>query len=383
MTRLRLGFFRLFTLLGLLTLSTTIPALAQDVTPTPIPLLVPEIEGAQDAAIRSYGATGLDPTGMISIAMEVVRFDSADHAHEALETITERQMARLGQGGDTSAIQQASVDQIGDETTANAGQLTFTDTSSPIQGIIVGLVIARNGEFVFLTLAGSLAGNAVGTASDVTKAVIDRQRGDDATPVADNGMRSGGLWDMLPTLDDIPSGLVFDEDRVPVPFEPLPGQSDVTSSTDATETAKPDVVAYKRTGKVGDTWKVKVVNVIEDPYQIDPSATWFTDWLNANQPPAGQQIFTVRLRLTNTSDVAAKPYFDISLGLLGEAGFEYRNQCGQIPGSLPFDAQLRPGDSIDFNTCWVIDSRDVDDLTLWAKPSLPFDADRVIFALSK
>src|SRR6476469_2074237 len=127
-------------------------ALAQDVTPTTLPLLVPELEGAQDAAIRSFAATGLDPTGMISVAIEVVRFDSDDHAHDALGPITERQKARLGQGGDTSAIQPASSDPMGDETSAFAGDLKLTDSNSPINSLVVGLVIARNGKFVFVTL---------------------------------------------------------------------------------------------------------------------------------------------------------------------------------------------------------------------------------------
>jgi hypothetical protein len=373
---------KLITIVAIGLVFNPISALAQEVTPTPIPLLVPELEGAEDAAIRSFQSTGFDPTGIISIATEVIRFDSADHAHDAMDPIIERQMARLGQGGDTSEIKPSSIDQIGDDTTAMAGTLAFADTDSPISGVVAGLVFARRAEFVFVTLAASLAGDAVGAAADVTRTVISREPGETATPEAEGGMRTGGLWEMLPTLDDLPSGLVFDEDRVPVPFEPLPGQSDAQPADSGGDTAETDLVPYKRTADVGESWKLKVVKVIDDPYEIDPTADWFTQWLDANPPAAGQQIITVQLRLTNTGDVAAYPDRELLWGLIGADGFEYRQECGQIPGYLSFDVQMRPGETIDFNACWVVAIQDIPELTLFAEPFASFDSnDRVLFAL--
>ena len=58
----------------------------------------------------------------------------------------------------------------------------------------------------------------------VAEKVVGRELGGEATPVAADGLRSGGLWDLLPRLADLPEGFVLDEERVPAPFDPLPGQ---------------------------------------------------------------------------------------------------------------------------------------------------------------
>lgn len=148
------------------------------------------------------------------------------------------------------------------------------------------------------------------------------------------------------------------------------------------------MIAFKRTGKVHANWSVKILEVIEDPYQIDPSAEWFTQWLDANPPGEGKQRYTVRVRITNDGDIAAEPVSELHLGVIGEAEFtyEFTDECGQIPGYLAhFPAvQLRPGESVDVNYCWVINSQDLSALVMFAEPLFSMDPEeRVLFALRK
>jgi hypothetical protein len=376
--------------LAVVVLAGAVPVSAQEPTPTPVPLLVPEIKGVQDAALRSFAATGLRIASPISLAVEVIRFDSGKHGKDAIDTLLERQMQRLAQGGDTSGIKRASADKIGDETRAFGGSLKLTDTSAPIEEIAIGGAIVRRDEFVFVALVGSLGGDSITPALEIMRKIVDRQPGQGATPTDADGMRTGGLWDMLPTLDDVPEGLTFDEDRVPVPFDPLPGQDatptpGTTAETGAASSSQSsEPVAFGHAARVAKAWSVKVVRTFDDPYQIDPSADWFNGWLDQNPREAGHEFFTVRLRLTNRGDQADYPGTALSFGLIGAAGYTYDGQynCGNVPGQLSVMAQLAPGESLDANFCWIVRLDDIGSLVLYGEPLFSFDhKDRVYFAI--
>jgi hypothetical protein len=173
-----------------------------------------------------------------------------------------------------------------------------------------------------------------------------------------------------------------------VDYDRLPQTDDDSSqgaSPTSVETAgTPEPVRLRRTGKINEWWKVRVVKTIDDPYQIDSTASWFTDWLDDNPPSPGEQLFTVRVEITNTSDKAASPREDLSFGLVTADGFTYTEtqSCGSVPGQLSYSDQIRAGETFETNLCWYVETRDVESLGFFVEPSFSFEeSERVVFSL--
>ncbi|MFL5760317.1 MAG: DUF4352 domain-containing protein [Thermomicrobiales bacterium] len=372
-------------------LAGAVPASAQEPTPTPVPLLVPEINGVQDAAIRSFIATGFSLASPIYLTSAVVEFDSDEHTHDAMPIVRDRYLQSIGQNGDVSGIKKTSAKKIGDETIALSGPLKVSDPDVPITELACGLVVVRHDRYVLLVGVGSIGGDSIGAALGTARAMVEKHKGGDVTPTDADGMRTGGLWAMLPTLDDIPEGLTFAEERVPVPFAPLPGQDTTPTPLPTEPAAAPtsptiEPIAFRHTGRVAQTWSVKVLRTFDDPHQIDPSATWFSDWLDHYPLAAGKQFFTVRLHITNRGEEAARLSTSVAFGLSGRAGYIYdsSSSCGSVPGQVSFmDDQLRPGEALDTNLCWVVSRDDIGSLVLYGEPWASYNQnDRVSFALA-
>lgn len=86
-----------------------------------------------------------------------------------------------------------------------------------------GMVIVRRDRFLWGLFAQSGQGSGLGSTSfagpgeilaDLAVRLSDRQvQGEDVTR-DDNGPFRGGLWDLLPELDDVPDGMVLAEQRI-------------------------------------------------------------------------------------------------------------------------------------------------------------------------
>jgi hypothetical protein len=138
-------------------------------------------------------------------------------------------------------------------------------------------------------------------------------------------------------------------------------------------------------GKIGDRWSITVIGTVEDPKQIDPTAGWFNSWLDQNPPPQGHQYFTVRLRITNLTPMAATPFSDLKLSLVARTGFQYDAGagCGTVPGQLGYDGQVDGNASAETNLCWIVRSEHVPSLRLLVQPVSASDGSKdVWFTLS-
>jgi hypothetical protein len=373
------------------------PASAQEPSPTALPTL-DGIDGLADAAVRSFEASGIRLIGTAQFSFMVVRFDDVEAARSGIERVIANQIARIDQQSDVSDLKRASIGSIGDETLAHAGEVVVDDPGdAAVEPLIVGIVAARRAAYVQLGQGVALAGDPLVDVSGVLKKTIDRAEGGDATPVDGDGMRTGGLWDMLPRLEDLPEGFVLDEERVPAPFDPLP-EPDVTQSPTTTDNAaelpsqtpkaaagsRSEPIAFGHSARVAGDWSVRVVRTFGDPHQIDPSADWFNDWLDHNPLPAGQQMFTVRLRLTNRGGESAFPDRVLWFVLVGSFDYTYGTvfHCGTVPGELSFTDEVAPGESLVTNLCWIVLREDVGSLVLYAEPLFSFDeGNRVYFVL--
>jgi hypothetical protein len=120
------------------------------------------------------------------------------------------------------------------------------------------------------------------------------------------------------------------------------------------------------TGTVAGLWKVRVIEAVEDPHDLDPAASWFNDWLDQYPAPAGHRYFSLRLEITNAGLAAMRPATELQFVLLSDTGFSYdvRSYCGNVPGGLAFDTQMDAGDTIEANFCWLVEERHVPTLKL-------------------
>lgn len=107
--------------------------------------------------------------------------------------------------------------------------------------------------------------------------------------------------------------------------------------------------------KVGDNWRVAVVDIVEDAWPIIREENMF------NEPPAeGHQFVMARLRFTYVGKESGTPWLHLMTGYLGANRVLYwrggDTSCGVIPDSIYDVDELFPGASVEANVCWSIPS---------------------------
>ena len=90
--------------------------------------------------------------------------------------------------------------------------------------LTIAILVVRRGAILRFFVGGAVAGDPLTELTHIAEAVVDREPGGAATPVSSEGLRTGGLWDLLPRLADLPEGFIRQHERVPEPFAPLPRQ---------------------------------------------------------------------------------------------------------------------------------------------------------------
>lgn len=217
-----------FVLVALVTLLAAIPpavVAAQDAgaTSTADETVLFDLPGSENAALRGFNPSGARFVGTAAMVFAVVRFDSPERAEDALPLLLGRfRRNPPGNGGNLTGVRPASVRAIGDDRLAYVGTLEFRDEDRPDSDL--ALLLVHRDDVVYFMFGLALVGDPLPDLANVAEVIIDREPGARATPVASDGLRTGGLWELLPRLDDLPEGFVFSEDQVPPPFDPLPGQ---------------------------------------------------------------------------------------------------------------------------------------------------------------
>jgi hypothetical protein len=168
--------------------------------------------GFLGGAERRFEASGMRLTGALVISTAAYAFDSETHAVEAFPSLIEHTRGAIET--DASPLHEASAPPLGDEHAAYVGEVPGPDESSP--RFAVGLVFWRDGDLIIVMFAGGLAGDQLAELVPTAQAIAGREPGPPtAATLVPGNMRSGGLWDVLPTLEDAPEGFVFLEDRIP------------------------------------------------------------------------------------------------------------------------------------------------------------------------
>jgi len=210
---------KLSALMGIMLLALTIgespaAAAAQDVGGTEA-FNFGTLEGIQEAISRTYtvdftamvdaigtpgpnGEVGELPelTGVISLQGTVGRFDNDDNAAAAIDTIDAELKGSLEGRADAPELTELEVD-LGD---TSRGYMASQEFEGQQANLVV--IIAQQDEFVYVTIGAVIDADAQAVTTDLTRAMIDNEDGDDEPTFNEDGTSTGGLWEKFPKTDD-------------------------------------------------------------------------------------------------------------------------------------------------------------------------------------
>ena len=196
----------------------------------------PEIEGLRTAVGRTFGPSGFRLVGTLALLFTVTDFENENSAAAGMPQLGDQLIVDLAeQGNDTSGPKSASVRPLGDERIAYAGTLiALEEDDSTFDEFMVAALVVREGVFVHFMYGAAIAGDPLADLAAVAEKIIGRQPGGDVTSVGDDGVREGGLWDLLPRIEDLPEGFVLEKEEE---LAPVDERQDQTASPRARPTS--------------------------------------------------------------------------------------------------------------------------------------------------
>lgn len=189
--------------------------------------------GAVQGASRTFSSANMRFDQIIALVALVVEYRDVALAEAAFEQTRHNVLnCPDDDGGDWIEV---SAPAVGDESVAFA---TTIGDEGELQGTYK-ILLLRHGRFVY-----DFAGVAfVADPMDDLVLIANRLLAENRSVPQDRPttIRTGGIWDRLPTLNDVPAGLAFQEDRGggPPPEEPTCEGTPI-ASPDAETTSIPD-----------------------------------------------------------------------------------------------------------------------------------------------
>ena len=101
---------------------------------------------------------------------------------------------------------------MGEEAVAYAGEVPNRDVAAEI---VVALLGWREANLILSGVSAGFSGDQLLPLVSAAEAIAGREPGSGpvATPASESEMHTGGIWDVLPALDDLPPGFVFVSDE--------------------------------------------------------------------------------------------------------------------------------------------------------------------------
>lgn len=233
------------------------PALAQ---PTPVGIVTDkpnEVNRSYDvpdpgasAEVRSGEPMFVKAFGLIAPSEEEAAAVAPDMLPRLVESVIE---AFGGEGGGTTEFQTpvaVEFPQVGDDVYAT--RLSFQVDTIDIE---FGAVVIRDGAWIQILGVGAVVddGSTITFLEDLVRVVKDRWPNDSAIRVRDDGLRYGGIWDMMPYPEDLPDHLRLDETAEEGPGPGTAGATPWSTASPADATGRHDRhVAGARRGRPDD-----------------------------------------------------------------------------------------------------------------------------------
>lgn len=174
---------------------------------TPAPLAQEVADSYLGGAWREFEAGTLRLAGTMALRVTVFVFDDAAVAARAFPSTAGSMRDQMGERGE--ALRPASPADVGDEALAWVGDVPADDGSA--MTFSLGIFAWREGPAIYVAYGGGFMGDPLPDLFAVGRAIEGRRfvAGPVATPAGSAQMHTGGVWDLLPTLADVPEGLVF------------------------------------------------------------------------------------------------------------------------------------------------------------------------------
>lgn len=168
------------------------------------------IAGAQ----RQFATSDIPESGIIFLQFTVHVMPSRSVAEEEFPAAVARMREYFTTMVDApTEMRPVSIDPIGDEARAFAIDTTVEDI--PVSLVVIAW---REGRLVYTAASAAISGDQIAELKPILARLENRQYED--SPVRTDpttGMRTGGAWDLLPNLQDIPEGFALQRE---VPLEP-------------------------------------------------------------------------------------------------------------------------------------------------------------------
>jgi hypothetical protein len=158
---------------------------------------------SRDFEVTEEGAAAVLEGGLVLLQTYGVEFDTAVHASSALGVLKDTLPGSLGAtsaGASGSEITEASIGEPGDERVGLDVKITFPP-GALFQELAAAIVLVRKDRFLQALTGANLMG-AMTQVAEIATTLDERWPSDD-------------LWDLVPTIDDLPVGMaVTSEDEI-------------------------------------------------------------------------------------------------------------------------------------------------------------------------
>jgi hypothetical protein len=174
---------------------------------------VEPIPGLQDAAARSFEAPADGSSGTFSMNFIVLQFEDEAAADDAIEEVVVHYLDLQELKNDVApSLKPTRAPDMGDRAIAYEWQI-----NTEALAVNLAMLVFSKGDLVYYMTAGGFDVDPLIDLEAVAKSMVSG----DERPTADDNLRSGALWDLLPTLNELPEGFKVRDELVPQMFGPL------------------------------------------------------------------------------------------------------------------------------------------------------------------
>lgn len=341
------------TLMSLMVLMLMIPSIAVAAQPVEP---VGTVTSGNNEVYRAYDNPNVDMDALAGIlAFGSIHVDEAAASQDfgsTAEIFVESLRGGLSNGAgngdyEFGVLEAVEIDQIGDESTASLLPFTLFGT---IDGEY-GIVAVRQGAWVQV-LVGFGVGevDVIPELAALATALEGRWPSDEPIVAREDGLRTGGIWDMMPLPDDLPVGFEIDEafEEGPAPAD---GDTDPTGTAAAGSGATPSpaaspVVAATPESGVGASPNVPGATPVVPP-ESTPDTAPIIEPGGAPTPtpePSPEAVDTAPEEPASTGDMNERlaPPIDLLIDIIIAQGSYTPNPDGSCSGSGAADS-LTPG----------------------------------------
>lgn len=188
---------------------------------TQVPTPLTPLGGLESLVFRSYRYIGnwfgTSITGQPGwIAFELLQFSSATLAKHNMPTlrddVVQNEINSLYVGWHLGEVRDARMPGLGDESSAGVASVSADDAMAGSNEGAFAFVIARRDRWLYLVFGHAESGNPIALFGNLVGDMLRRRIGRELVSIDANGIHHGGLWDVLPTPQDLPEWYEHMED---------------------------------------------------------------------------------------------------------------------------------------------------------------------------